>query len=162
MLRFAYLLIGCSSLCFAGCGGGADGGGVPVYPVSGTITMNGGPVAGASVTFSPKSGQPAAAGRTDNSGNFTVTTYTSGDGAAEGDFVVLVRKFAIADPSAEPDADAGHSTDAGASLAGGHAAKSGGDESGNLLPGNFGNKDSSPLNVTVKAEGENKFELKLE
>ncbi len=164
MFRIVWTVAVCGLVSSLGCGGGSSGG-VPVYPVSGTVTMDGGPVAGAAVTFAPKENQPAAAGRTDSQGNFVLTTYTGGDGAAEGEYVVLVRKYAESAPSSSNDEDAGHRHQPGAAVVDpGHGAKGkqDADETGNLLPGNFGNKDTSPLSATVTKDGDNKFELKLE
>lgn len=165
MFRISMVFASVGLLSLAGCGGGGAAGGVDVYEVSGTVTMDGGPVVGASVTFSPKEGQPAAAGRTGNDGTFTLTTYTSGDGAAAGDYVVLVRKYAMAAPSDDSDVDAGHSADPDAeTVDAGHGSKGkdGADETGNLLPANFGNKDTSTLLVTVEAGKDNNFPLVLE
>src|SRR5690242_18122977 len=80
---------------FTGCGGpGAEGnaGRQKVYKVRGKVTLSGAPIANANVSFSPKAKQPAAIGKTGAGGEFVLTTYDPGDGAAEGDYVVLVTK----------------------------------------------------------------------
>ena len=75
-----------------GCGGGAEGG-KPVFAAAGTVTLNGAPLAGATVAFAPTaSGQPTAIGKTDNEGRFRLTTYDYGDGATEGSFKVVITK----------------------------------------------------------------------
>ncbi|MCA9050054.1 MAG: hypothetical protein KDA89_15060, partial [Planctomycetaceae bacterium] len=114
-------------------------------------------------TFSPtREGQLAAAGRSDDSGNFTVSTYGSGDGAVAGEFKVLVRKYAE-QPAAGESTAGEHSADPNAPVdAGGHGAKKGADSTGNILPPEFGKPETTPLSVTVTADGENRFELKLE
>ena len=69
---------------------GAD---VGATAVTGTVTLDGQPVEGASVSFSPKSADGrAAAGITDASGRFSLTTVTSGDGAMPGSYAVAVSK----------------------------------------------------------------------
>jgi hypothetical protein len=73
-------------LAATGCGGGRK----PVA-VSGTITLDGKPLAGATVTFSPVEGHGrSAGGLTDDSGEFDLTTFNSGDGALPGDYKVIV------------------------------------------------------------------------
>ena len=79
-------------LLLAGCGGGATEGRKPVYPTSGRITMSGSPVIGATVSFAPREGQPVAMGRTNDAGEYVLTTYDGGDGAAAGRFSVVVNK----------------------------------------------------------------------
>ncbi|MBS0207208.1 MAG: hypothetical protein JSS49_30395 [Planctomycetes bacterium] len=119
--------------------------------------MSGGPVANAIVTFSPKERQPVAIGKTDNDGKFTVTTYDPGDGAAEGDFVVLVTKQSAPqaatvpahDPSKPFDSSAAHSQSAGAKA----AADVG-------LPEKYSRIDQTDLKVNVKQSG-NDFPLEL-
>ena len=71
--------------------------GPKVYPVSGTITMDGQPLPGAKVVFMPTNpGGPAlsATGQTDESGKFTVQTSsgTAAGGTTEGEYKVTVRK----------------------------------------------------------------------
>ncbi|MEX2120893.1 MAG: carboxypeptidase-like regulatory domain-containing protein [Pirellulales bacterium] len=66
-------------------------------PVSGTITMDGAPVSGATVAFLPRHREcKQAYGYTDDKGNFTLSTYFnpkySPDGALSGDYAVVVSK----------------------------------------------------------------------
>ena len=61
----------CSLLFAQGCGGTFN-----AAPVSGTITLNGQPLKDATVTFTPQGGgneSPASSGRTDSSGNYSLT-----------------------------------------------------------------------------------------
>jgi hypothetical protein len=65
--------------CFLGCNGpGAD-----TAKVQGKVTVAGQPMAGVAVNFAPESGRPAS-GITDSSGNFTLATFSKGDGAIPG------------------------------------------------------------------------------
>jgi hypothetical protein len=86
----------------AGCG--EDGDPRPeVFPVTGQLTVNGEPAAGARIVLHPASGEdfdqqgsrPFAIVNQD--GSFAVTTYEEGDGAPAGDYRVGV--IWIADPA---------------------------------------------------------------
>ena len=137
-------------LLLAGCPEGASGGKrVPVYTVTGKVTMGGGPLAGAIVSFAPTEGQPTAVGRSDDSGMYALTTYSSNDGAAKGAYKITVMKIVGAAPAATADAAHGSSYQGGA-----HDAKAakGGADSGNLIPAQYGTAESTPLSFTVKEE----------
>ncbi len=75
----------------AGC---SDNGRPRVFPVEGQVLFNGKPPVGAQVIFHPigKSGTDAVrpTGQVDGTGKFTLTTYSSNDGAPEGDYDVTV------------------------------------------------------------------------
>jgi len=76
----------CLLLAVVGCG---TKGPVPV-PVSGTVTLDGKPIAKGAVMFVPQfSGQPAH-GLTDEEGRFSLGTIKKGDGAMEGRYQVTV------------------------------------------------------------------------
>jgi len=70
----------------AGCGGGPR----PVK-VSGTLTLDGKPVEGATIKFVPvaENGRPAV-GLTKADGGFELTTHENSDGAIPGDYKVVV------------------------------------------------------------------------
>jgi len=76
----------------AGCG---KPGTAPTVKVTGTVTYNGTPVAGASVGFLPDSGRPAS-GTTDAQGRFTLSTFAQGDGAVPGR-----HRVTISEPASE-------------------------------------------------------------
>jgi hypothetical protein len=91
------------SLCFAAWaavllvgGSGCGGGGKPVK-VSGKVTLDGEPLAGASVQFMPinekgdlaQGGHPAF-GTTDDGGKFQLTTFNTDDGALPGQYKLIV------------------------------------------------------------------------
>lgn len=152
-------LASCSLVLFCGTFGcsGDDGDRVEVYPASGKVTFNGKPVADASVSFSPKEGQPVAYATTNADGEFTLTTYETGDGAAAGSYTVLVTKT-----ESEPAPAGGH----GAS--GGHSASSpvrghgpGGEQIKSEIPLKYSRGNESDLTATVTPDGENKFTLDL-
>jgi hypothetical protein len=74
----------------------------PTYPVTGTVTLQGKPVAGAVVTFVPTGTEGAAASAiTDSEGKYALTTWEAGDGARPGEYGVKVSKqeLAAVDPA---------------------------------------------------------------
>jgi hypothetical protein len=73
-------------IAFAGCGG-SD---VPsLADVSGTIQMDGKPLANASVTFIPENGRPSS-GMTDSSGFYTMSYSEQADGVVPGPCRVMI------------------------------------------------------------------------
>lgn len=147
--RFFPVLIATAAL--VGCTGG-DADRVAVYPVSGVVTMDGDPVAGATVTFSPKAGQPTAVGRTDAQGKYQLTTYESGDGAAPGEYAVLISKSDVG-----PVEEIAHGPDFESPAQ--HRAQQRG---GSMLPAQYANAADTPLTATVAEGGENKIDFNLE
>ena len=90
------LLVGLTVVLFAAAGCGRR----PPVPVSGTVTLDGQPVEGATVTFHvlgrDREGRPAT-GQTDKTGTFHLKTGNAG-GARPGDYKVVIIKNIIADP----------------------------------------------------------------
>jgi hypothetical protein len=147
-------------MLLAGCwGGDATKGRAKVYKVSGTVTYVGNPVIGAVVTFSPQEkNQPAAVGRTDDAGEFSLTTYGGNDGAAAGEFKVLVM---LTDSSPEPVPEAAHSPD-GRNVGNAHSAQtSTKSKSLSLLPIKYSDIEQTPLTAKVDPKGNNHFTLEL-
>lgn len=67
---------------------------VAVYPVKGTIHYQGKPINGAFVTLEPKAaveGVPGPRAMVQPDGTFAVSTFNGGDGAPEGDYVLMVQ-----------------------------------------------------------------------
>jgi hypothetical protein len=143
----------------AGCGGGAAGdkGHVTVYKAGGKITFVGGPVIGAAVTFAPQENQPAAVGRTNEAGEFVLSTYGGGDGAAAGEYKVLVT---LVDAAEEP-AEEAHSADPGFVIPDAHSGAGKKVGSGSLLPVNFSDINQTPLTAKVEPGGTNNFTFEL-
>lgn len=135
-----------------GCGGGG------FVPVTGTVTLDGKPLEGAAVNFTPATageGQ-AAQGQTDASGKFTLSTV-GGIGAVPGNYKVGVSKFEgpAAGSTLKGDSAkaAGGAAPAGSSLSG----PSGGPVAGppaqpkSAVPVKYLNPDQSGLTVEVKS-----------
>ena len=74
-----------------------------VVPVTGTVTMGGKPVEGATVTFMAKGAPRVSSGTTDAQGKFSLSTYEPNDGAIPGENSITVTKFVKAADDA-PDA----------------------------------------------------------
>jgi hypothetical protein len=151
--RVCLVIVG--SLVVAGCGGGDAVKHVAVFKITGTLTFQGKPLPQAIVTFSPKEGQPVATGTTNDKGQFTLSTYADGDGAAAGNYGVVVSKAT----SSGPSADAAHGVNA-SPVAGGH------DEtrsaaSGSLIPANYSDATQTPLTAKVDPNGKNEFAFEI-
>lgn len=146
-----------ASVLLAGCSRGGSADRKPVYAVTGKVTMSGGPVANALVTFSPKQKQPVAIGKTDANGQFTLTTYDGGDGAAEGEFVVLVTKNSSAPPAGPPAHDPSKPFDSRAA----HAQQSAAQATEAGLPQKYSRIDQSDLLAKVQKSGKNDFSFDL-
>ena len=86
----AVCLIAC---VLAGCGGGEN---LSLAPVSGVIKLNGEPLEGATVTFTPlettERNAPTSFGRTDSEGRYTLETNTEDKGAYIGKHRVTIVK----------------------------------------------------------------------
>ena len=144
MLKTCFSAVGLMLLVAAlGCGGGRG-----TADVAGTVKYKGQPVAGATVTFLPKSSDAkakSATGRTDGSGQYTLSTYFSPDeqpsGAIPGDYVVTVTKIDEPEGIVDPYK--------------GQVPK-------NQLPDKYSNPQRSPLSAAVKSGAANRFDFSLE
>lgn len=143
----------------SGCGSAATAARKSVFPASGTIKLNGAPLSDAVVTFAPTEGQPTAFGTTNADGKFTLTTYDLNDGAAAGNFKVVVTKTAEEGSASGSGEGGDHEAEAEAANKA-HDAK-GSDESLSLVPNAFSSFDTTTLTAEVKSTGENSFTLEL-
>jgi hypothetical protein len=140
--RSTWGLVGCLGLL--GLTGCSRESGPQVFPVHGQVRVDGKLAAHAQVTFHPVGdSRPDAvhpAATTDEQGNFSLTSYTAGDGAPEGEYQVAVVWFLASKPRGP------------------------GEESTtrNHLPERYGRAESSQLRATV-SKGDNTlkpFDLK--
>ena len=140
-----------------GCGSQDRTGSDPVYPVNGVITLGGRPLVQADVTFYNAEKNRSAFGRTNDKGEFKLTTFSLNDGAVEGQHVVTVVKIEAAPetaPAAATESEAyvppalGESTEP-------KPPKS-------EVPDKYADKATSGLTATVKAEGLNEIKLDLQ
>jgi len=102
MAWLAMVCMGAALVASSGCGTGHP----TTVPVSGTVTLDGNPIAGAAVMLVPPQGQglaKAAHGVTDDQGRFTLGTFETGDGALPGKYGVTVIKKETSGILAGPD-----------------------------------------------------------
>lgn len=150
-------LSGLMIIGLAGCGTSNPA----TYPVTGTVTFNGKPLAGANIGFSATDENTRGAiGVTDSEGKYSLTTFEKGDGAMAGTFKVTVSKFdGPAEPVklADPSANTGDELPANYSPEDATAAA----PSKNLVPQKYLRPQTTPLSYTVGA-GPNTFDIVVE
>ena len=154
--------------------------GKKLTPVTGVVTLDGKPVAGASVTLVSEDGKDNPTALTDDSGNFTVESR-DGPGAHPGNYKVVVAKYPKVEGAVSPadqeagkvdkdyakqmmkEADAGKAGKAGAAktrpgmpMPGGSSVGSGAKSE---LPEVYASSEKTPLTIKVPADGPIKLEL---
>jgi hypothetical protein len=98
--RYVSFLAALAAPFIAGCGGGD---GPRLAPVEGTVTLDGQPLAGASVVFQPEHGRPSV-GETDDAGRYKLDYTRDKPGAMLGKHRVSISTFREADPDADDPA----------------------------------------------------------
>lgn len=136
----------------AGCGGGGNT--LHTVPVTGTVTLNGEPLAGATVLFAPNdAGGVSAMGTTDEQGRYTLS-QASNQGALPGTYKVVIEHYTTLDGKPIPTSeDPAAQMDVEQLRAQGQVKQT--------LPPKYSGFDQSELNATVKEEGENKHDFPL-
>lgn len=148
----------------AGCGGESR---PTTHPVTGTVASKGSPVAGATVSFSPTETDAetrAAMGITDAQGNYSLTTFESGDGAIPGSYKVRVVKHdqPAAPPKVSERSEA--SVSAEGEMPADYVLQESTAPTGppkNLLPEKYASPSTTPLTFTVEATP-NTYNIDLE
>lgn len=138
MLR---LLVVLALALLAGCGPS----GPTMVPVTGTVTLDGAPVAGVGVMFAPATAGRPAQGTTDATGKFQLTTEKSGDGVLEGEYEVTVTGVRTVGAAVNPDGTSGDPSQYREEW---------------FLPKKYARRDTSGLRQTV-TKGMPPVELKL-
>jgi hypothetical protein len=134
--------------CTAGCGSGASISGL--VPVTGNVTLDGKPLAGAQVLFVPSGeGGRISAGTTDQSGNYQLVTNTD-KGAMPGMYKVAVTYLA------KPDGSPVVATEEGMDLtqleASGQVMQ--------ILPPKYSDQQQTELKYEVKS-GKNEYDIEM-
>ena len=113
---------------------------VPTYPVAGRVVFqDGSPVRTGTVELESKQFGTTATGSIQTDGTFVLGTYTATDGAAEGEHNAIVVQIIIADGSIKHTVDHGRA-----------------------VPPMYGDYDTSPLTIKVKAIEDNQVVLAIE
>jgi hypothetical protein len=134
------LLLGLAAVAALGCGR-------EFAPVSGKVTLNGQPVAGATVVFQPIAREgsidagPGSVGTTNDKGEYTLTADTGQKGAVVGKHRVMISSLGV-----KPGSEGGD--------------QRGGPPLENRLPGVYNDADTS-LTFDVPAGGTNKADFPL-
>jgi hypothetical protein len=145
------------SFALAGCRRGAAT--ADTVSVQGTVKFQGMPVVGAHVTFAPEDEDGYAAfGRTNERGQYTLTTISPNDGAVPGNYKVMISKSAA--KKSDDAADSG-SFDMNSpeylayrkkqlKKVGIASAAKKDSAATDLLPSKYASKDSTPLSAVVE------------
>ena len=139
----AVLLI---SICTVGCP--SKGGLKGLVPASGTVTYDGQPAAGATVTFVPvnKSGDARTASAiTDAGGNFVLRTMAQ-DGLYPGEYTVMVSKIEDNTSNSEEDIKSGKASKAPVK---------------HLLPQKYASLSTSGIKVAIPDKGDKAIAIEL-
>lgn len=137
-----------SIMAAVGCSGSGSPGRPPTYPATGTVSLDGKPVAGATITLVPQGGGQPAVAVTDPSGGFRLTTFQAGDGAVAGTYGVTVEKRVA--PGAAAADGAEYQPPTGPLP-----------PPENVLPAKYASVETSGLAATIEAGRPNTFTLDL-
>jgi hypothetical protein len=143
-------------IAVVGCTANARTGSDPVYPVSGVVSYGGQPVAGADVTFFNAEKNRSAFGRTNDRGEYKLTTFGSNDGAVEGTHTVTIVKLVVP-PETTPAADV--ESEAYQPPRPGQSTQP--EKPKSELPARYADRAKSGLVATISAEGRNEVDFEL-
>ena len=134
----AWMLVAVLVIHCSGCGEAVSQSGTAL-PVTGTVTLDGKPIEGASLTFIPLTADQGqgGVGSTDAAGKYEVTHFRTGKGLEPGEYRVAVSKLVMHDGSPIP---------AGTSSAADLNTK-------NAIPPQFSDPNSTTLKATVASGG---------
>ena len=117
-----------------------------VFPASGTITLDGNPLEGATIIYHSQAHNISAQGISDANGKYVLTSFNQDDGAAEGEHKVVVSKFAYEEKKTKYDSA---------------EEKSVALIPKDLLPKRYATPDTTPLTASVSSSGPNNATLEL-
>ncbi len=143
-------------ILLTGCGGGD---GPTLYPVKGTLTKGGEPIAGVTVTFAPEVG-PSSAGRTNDEGKFVLLSQTGRAGAVAGKHKVLLVDSAAAATSGPIDMSNAATREAMMNQRSGAIGKRGQmkTDASTKFPPEYGGATKTPFEFTVEQK-DNEFDV---
>lgn len=153
----AALVLATSLFCCSGCGGGVDG--PPMASASGVVTLDGNPVEGATVSFTPKGKGTVSLAMTGADGRFKMMTAAGKDGAAVGEHGVTVTLTVMPDLQAQGSADDLATPQAFETSGGTKAPEE--QKPLHLVPQKYNSSQTSGLSVTVPDGGASDIKLEL-
>lgn len=156
---FSILLLG----ILVGCGGVESG-----IPVTGVVTLDGSPVGGTTVTFSPVNGGGVAVGMTDGSGRYSLSSGV-GTGARPGTYAVTITKIDSGSAPATgpdpremgPDLTEEQRQKILEAAKTQQAARDARDTGPASIPERYGSTDTSGLSAVVEPGGRTEFNFEL-
>jgi hypothetical protein len=142
--------------------------GPEIAKASGVVTLGGAPLANARIMFHPiEGGARMSYGTSDESGNFSMSTFGMNDGALVGKHKVTVSKVDLPEEATQIDVEA---LKKGGYTGGGMPGYEGmmgigekkATEVEQQIPEKYSDKNKSQIEVEVTASGPNEFSLNLE
>ena len=150
-VTFAFAALGAC----AGCGGGPK-----TYKVDGIVTLDGKPLAGATVAFMPQAEDGhLARGLTDQDGKFQLSTFGTNDGAVRGEYKVTVIKEGTSGPAPEAGMKNMESMFMKKTPDGKKAMMEARRKTPSIVPEVYGDATKTPLKETVPPSGTVRLEL---
>ena len=140
-------------LGLAGCEPESRRDGPEMVKVTGTLTLDGEPVDGGHIRFSPEGNGPAAFAETDSRGRYQLRTYDPGDGAIPGNYRISVTKE-VTEGVVEFESQQEREE---------YLKKNGrpNRKVTNALPKKFANPDTSGLTAEISLAGSKRVDLEL-
>jgi len=154
-------LCGVAFLAVCGCGAGVEGR-PDLVPVTGTVMYGGNPLAGATVSFWTEKAPRPATGITNAEGKFSLSMFDPNDGAMAGENVITVSKAAAVAATSAEDMDAmlNDPTKMTMLMQDQNDPNKKSEDAKPEVPVQYGERTTTPLKETVKADG-NDFLLQL-
>ncbi len=151
-MRALHIFIACLVLALlAGCQEKSNR--LPVYKASGVLKYRDKPLDRATVSLYCPANGATSYSMTNPNGEFVLSTYETGDGAPEGEYIVTVTKMTEND-------DDGSYIDENGDI---HEKRGGGGGGiRSLIPEKYSNQELSELRFTITPEGPNNVELNLQ
>lgn len=147
--KLLLLLAACTLTMSLGCGSEVSDDRPARSKVTGKVTLDGAPVENARIQFHAANNKQGAIGKTTADGSYTLTTFEAGDGALPGDYVVTITKTEVADGLSEEEKL--KMQEMGRPIPSPKTTEH--------MPRQYTKSSSSPLKVTVTADGENHFDF---
>ena len=143
-------------MVLTGCSNAPRRDGPEMVKVTGTITLDGEPVEGAHIRFSPETGGPAAYAVSDRRGRYELRTFDPGDGAVPGKYGISATKEEVTETGQEFESQA-----ALEAYIKEHGQRPPRRQTTNVLPEKYSSKETSGLIAEITLAKKNRFDLEL-